>query len=158
MKTVWTTLLALIIAVSLAGCKQQSVSRTYHANMDSTWNAVVAVAAKVSKDAPKLDKEGRKITTGLVYSDIHEESDTNRNYPATVRSVEVWRGLISLSPEYGGTKVTIKVQKANSATSGDLPINDRKDVTVGITISSTDTSWQNNLLDEIQTELASKGK
>jgi len=156
MKNLWIPLSMLLATVSLAGCKQQTVSRTYPANMDATWNAVVAVVSKISKDAPKLDLQAHKVTTGLVYSEIREDSDPNRDFPATVKSAKMWRGIITLSPEYGGTKVTIKVQKAVSESSGDLPVTDRKDVSVGVTLSSTDTTWQNKILDEIQTELAAK--
>lgn len=158
MKRISLILGCIIIATALAGCREQSVSRTYSANMDATWNAVVAVAQKISKDPPKLDRANRKITTGMVFSGIRDETSANKGYSETARSAKMWRAMISLKPEYGGTRVSIKVQKAGAETSGDSPGSEQKEVSIGITLSSSNTDWQHEVLDAIQKELTPKGK
>ena len=147
----------LILIGTLSGCKTRSVSQSYKADMDSTWNAVVAVAQRLSKDAPKLDKDKHRITTGMVYGGVTEEANTDKGNSETRRSVSMWRGIITLSPVYGGTRVTIKVQKASGETNGDFPITDQKDTEIGLTLWSNDTDWQQKILGDIQAELA-KGK
>ncbi len=147
---------AFFILIVLAGCKTQSVTRIYKANMDDTWDAVLAVAGRVSKDAPKADKATRRIITGMVSSGIREESSTSIGSTETRRSGNMWRGIITLSPEYGGTKVTIKIEKLAGESTADFPVTDEKRANVGITLWSSNTDWQKKLLDDITAELAAK--
>ena len=145
---------AALVVIALAGCKTQSVSRTYKANMDATWDAVLAVAEKVSKDAPKADKQARRIVTGVVSTGLRDESGTGET--KIRQSGSMWRGIITLSPEYGGTKVTIKVEKLGSESSADFTVTEEKRANVGLTLWSNNTDWQRKLLDEIAAELAAK--
>ena len=158
MKRTLRILSCILLAAALAGCKSQFVSRTYKANMDDTWNAVLAVAGKVSKDAPKADKVGRRIVTGMVSGGIIEESSTVKGAVETKRSGKMWRAIITLAPEYGGTKVTVKIEKANSESNTDFASPDGKQANVGLTLWSSNTDWQTKVLDEIAAELAAKSK
>lgn len=154
MKRTLLILSCIVIAAALAGCKSQSVSRTYKADMDHTWNAVLAVAGRASKDAPKADKAGRRIVTGMVSDGIREESSTGKGASETKRSGKMWRAIITLAPEYGGTKVTVKIEKANSESNTDFASPDGKQANVGLTLWSSNTDWQTKVLDEVQAELA----
>lgn len=145
---------ALILLAAMAGCKTKSVSRTFDADMETTWAAVVSVASKISQENPNLDVANRKVVTGWVYENVRAQAEQG---PTVRRTADVWRGVITCKADGSKTKVTIKVQKGDLAVRENPGAQDRSGTGVGVTLWSNDEHAQNRFLAKVEDELA-KGK
>lgn len=144
-------LIALAVLAATAGCKTKAVSRTYDADMQRTWAAVVAVAEKVSEEKPDIDEVNRKIVTGWVYHNVNARGDQG---PAVKRTADVWRGIIACKANGDKTKVTISLQKGNLTAKENTDSQDRDGSGVSVVLSSSETSQQDKFLAKVAEELA----
>lgn len=155
MKRIILAATVLILAAAISGCKTKAVSRTFDADMEKTWAAVVAVSEKISKEKPDVDAVNRKVVTGWVYENVRAQAEQG---PTIKRSADVWRGIITCKVEGSKTKVTIKLQKGELAARENAGNQDRSGGTgVGVTLWSSDEDAQNRFLAKVEDELA-KGK
>lgn len=145
-------LLTAVILMALAGCKSDSVSRVYPADMDTTWAAVLRVSEKMSDQKPsKIDRENGKIITGWIYSNVIVGPGEGAS---TQRSTDIWRAIVTCKPAESGTKVTVKAQKGYARTEDTPGIGEEQNKTVGVVFGTNDTDPQNKFLDKVTSELA----
>ncbi|MHB1001521.1 MAG: hypothetical protein ACYC27_19955 [Armatimonadota bacterium] len=147
--------LVFLVAVSflisaLSGCKSTKVSRTFDADMNTTWNAVIKVAEKVANKAPDVNITDRKIVTGWITGDVTTETGSDLVKKETV---DMWRGIISLKSSGSKTTVTVKLQKGSVSSNPAPDIYNGKNPEVGYTFWSNEAEAQNKFLDNVDLEL-----
>ena len=154
MKRVCLAAALIVLAVSFAGCRSKAVSRTYEADMDTTWAAILRVAERLSAQKPlKVDRENGRIITGWIYGDVQHEYSSGYT---TSKKMDIWRGIITCKPDKTGTKVTVELEKGYVGDKDSADVMNTEEKTVGYVFKTTDEKPQKKLLDEIASELAKK--
>lgn len=155
MKRVIFLAVAAVLLALTAGCKTKAVSRTYDADMERTWAAVISVAETISKEKPSIDAVNRKIVTGWVYDNIRAQGQQG---PEIRRTADVWRGVITCKADGSRTKVSVRLQKGNLTAQENTGSQSSDGSEVAVVLSSSETSQQDRFLSRVAEELAGTQK
>lgn len=101
------SVLVISAVLALTGCKPEPTSRTYSADFDETWEAAVIVVRNLTSAEPvQMDRErGRIATRWTPILGPSEQPDPN------LGEIDVYQGVIDLTPTPQGTKVTVRVEQ-----------------------------------------------
>ncbi len=151
MKAVGTLFAGLLAAVLVAGCKSSPVSRTYDGTYDQVWQAALSAAKDVTgRDPSYADKQSGKIITAWTQSNVAVQEGAPGGEK---RSVDVWRGIVNVTKDIAGTKVTVRVDKGNYASARPATENSPEDASVTVALWTSDKDPQKTYLSVVTEEL-----
>lgn len=149
------SILSIVLIIGMTGCNSKPVSKTFSSDMETTWNAVLRAAEKVSKDKPAtIDVVNRKVVTGWGFANVNQGVG---GFPGT-KSTDIWRGIIICEKTKSGTKVSVSVEKGGANVEDSNRTGTPPDNSITYTFKSDDTSLQKKYLAMVEEELKSKSK
>jgi len=144
--------LLLALAFTVQGCESEAVSRSFHANMDRTWEAALKVSQKMTGKAPAIaNREKGKILTVWVNGETENLGDG-----VTGKHMEIWRGIISMKESGGWTKVSIRLEKGHVESTERESEPDRQEENFGVELWPERDKLQRKFLDEMEAQLGSE--